>query len=671
MVEGAGSGPSRVASAWVLAAAAAAAAVWAVVAGLRDGGTTEDTWLFVVAAGSVTTAAVGALIAGKTGNATGWLLLVGGVGLGVALLLGQSAPGCGGVATQQAFLAIRSATPAWQVAGSVAGVAIWGACLITAVTFYPFGPSTLRDGWAAGRQPFVAPALAWTGAVVATGAALGAHARVAPFGATSVRLCRAPFLGTARPPALITGVMLLALGAAVALVIAWRRERAVSGSDRAQLLPVLATATAAALALAATLLIADPGPLWGNSWSFVVAWALAAIAIPLAVAVTIIRSHAFGIYRFVGFMADYRIWTASLGVGAIAAVLGFTWLIAWVLGVDDVPLAVAAVALAMGAAAYPSWRGWQARVDARYGQHQEDPAEVLERLTTEVGDPAQVRGPVFDLLARVAPMVVVEGEAGMRFLVSTDDREVGRHTFVHGGYDLGTMRCAMDLLAASRGVVPGMALAGGAVLDIGANIGTSVVPLLRLFGADRGIAVEPAPANVELLLLNIELNDLAGRVDVIPVGASDRDGFLELALSAENSGDHRMRVGSADAPGRSTVTVQVHRVDTLVETGALDPSDLTLVWLDVQGHEGHVLTGATSILRGSVPFVTEFWPSEMRRTGGLRAFTDVVSGHFGRMIDLRRTQDEGATVDAPASEIVAWVERYADAGAFTDLLLLP
>ena len=325
----------------------------------------------------------------------------------------------------------------------------------------------------------------------------------------------------------------------------------------------------------------------------------------------------------------------------------------------------------MGAAVYPSWRGWQARVDARYGQHQEDPAEVLERLTAEVGDPAQVRGPVFDLLARVAPMVVVEGEAGMRFLVSTDDREVGRHTFVHGGYDLGTMRCAMDLLAASRGVVPGIVLAGGAVLDVGANIGTSVVPLLRLFGADRGIAVEPAPANVELLLLNIELNDLAGRVDVIPVGASDRDGFLELALSAENSGDHRMRVGAADAPGRSTVTVQVHRVDTLVETGALDPSDLTLVWLDVQGHEGHVLTGAASILRGSVPFVTEFWPSEMRRTGGLRAFTDVVSGHFGRMIDLRRTQDEGATVDAPASEIAAWVERYADAGAFTDLLLLP
>ena len=91
----------------------------------------------------------------------------------------------------------------------------------------------------------------------------------------------------------------------------------------------------------------------------------------------------------------------------------------------------------------------------------------------------------------------------------------------------------------------------------------------------------------------------------------------------------------------------------------------------MQGHEGHVLAGATSILRMSVPLVTEFWPSEMHRTGGLRAFTHVVSEHFGRMIDLRRTQDEGAAVDAPASEIAAWAQRYADEGTFTDLLLLP
>ena len=395
-------------------------AVWAVALGLRDGGTTQDTWLFVVGAGSVTTAAVGALIGGKTGNATGWLLAVGGVGLRVGALLGQAASGCGEPAALTAIPATFSATPGWQVAGSVAGVAVWGACLVTAVTLLSVRP--VED---AGRVGCRTPIARGTGIRV-DGRRRGDRCRLGcrwarrTLRATSDRLCGTPFPGTARPPALTAGVVLLAFGAAAALAIAWRRERAVSGSDRAQLLPMVATATAATLALATTLLITEPGPLWGDSWPIVLAWALAAFA-------------------------------------------------------------------------------------------------------------------------------------------------------------------------------------------IGANIGTSVVPLLRLFGADRGIAVEPAPGNVELLLLNIELNDLAGRVDVIPVGASDRDGFLELALSAENSGDHRMRVGTDDVFERSSVTVQVHRVDTLVETGALDPSDLTLVWLDVQGHEGHVLSGATSILRGSVPG-PQLWP---------------------------------------------------------------
>src|SRR4029077_2178629 len=96
--------------------------------------------------------AMGALIGGKTGNATGWYLAVGGVGLGAGLLLGQAASGCSEPAALIAIPATSFTMPAWQMGGSVAGVAVWGACLITAVTFYPFGPSGVRDGWATERQ---------------------------------------------------------------------------------------------------------------------------------------------------------------------------------------------------------------------------------------------------------------------------------------------------------------------------------------------------------------------------------------------------------------------------------------------------------------------------------------------------------------------------------------
>ena len=457
----------------------------------------------------------------------------------------------------------------------------------------------------------------------------------------------------------------MAAGAAATVVSVLQRLRRVSGSDRAQLSPVAWTATVAVLiAVVATILVAaDRDAGW-----LAVAWVAAGIGIPLSVAVSIVRSRTFGIFRFVGFMADYRIWTGSLGAVATLSVIGAAWVVVELTGLDPYPVAVAAIALGFGAAALPVWRRWQRRVDARYGQHQEDPARTLERLAddTRSQDPTALRGPVFDLLERLAPIVIVDGAERMRFALPTDDHEVARHTFVHGAYDLATMRCAMAELGGTLG--------GGTVLDVGANIGTSIVPLLTVFGASHGIAVEPAPGNLDLLRLNLVLNDIADRVEVLAMGLSDLDGTMALELSADNSGDHRIRVSGAphdpDDRPRSTVTVPVRRMDTLIASGEVDLSRLALLWLDVQGHEGHVLAGGRALMSTTIPIVTEFWPSAMDRAGGLASFMELVAQHVERVIDLRATQAEGRLVQVPATRIDEVAERYAGPSSFTDLLLL-
>jgi FkbM family methyltransferase len=353
---------------------------------------------------------------------------------------------------------------------------------------------------------------------------------------------------------------------------------------------------------------------------------------------------------------------------AIAVAAGVTWAATELTGIDRYPVAVAVLALVIGAALLPVWRRRQSAVDARYGRRQEDPARTLEDLAdaTRNQDPAPMRGPVFDLLRRFAPIVVVDGVEGMRFALPTDDPEVGRHTFVHGAYDLDAMRGAMSVLGGS--------LAGGTVLDVGANIGTSIVPLLTLFGAARGVAVEPEPRNIGLLRMNLELNDLTGRVDVLAMGLSDHDGTMELELSADNAGDHRIRVPGAaldpDEAARQTLQVPVRRLDALMEAGEVDLTALSLVWLDVQGHEGHVLAGAGALMAGTVPIVTEFWPSVMQRNGGLARFMDLVTQHVERIVDLRATQGEGRPVQMPAAKIGELAARYRDPPRFTDLLLL-
>lgn len=670
---------SRALGAWVLgltAAAMAAAVVRALGHDAQPPG--GDRLVLLIAAGAAFTAFVGAVIIAKTGNATGWLLGAGGAALAAGSWAAAiAASGCGAGGGAIAVLTRTPADSSGARAASVVGLGIWAACTITAVTFFPFGTlSPIRERGIGGRRLLAAPGLAWLGAAAIALAALTSAEDLGAF-AYGARWCVGA-RGVALPAAAAAGTALLGAAFLAALVLAWLRYRAVSGSDRDQLRPVVVAASATAAAFVAAFAVPGARPFAGDQRLMVAAWCLGAIGMPVAVTLAVVRYRAFGVFRFVGFMADYRIWTVGMAVAALGVAGTVAALVARAAGFEDVPIAVAAAALLAGAAIAPFWWWAQARVDRRYGQHEADPAAVLEEIAERSrhrADDTALRGPAFDLLASLAPAVVVKGEGGMRFALPTADREVARHTFVHGSYDLATMRCAMEALAQSRGTSAERVLAGGGVLDVGANIGTSIVPLLRLFGADSGVAVEPAPANLEFLRLNLTLNELTDRVTVVPVALSDRDGDQALELAEGNWGDHRLRSSGAvldDVEARrATIAVDVMRLDTLARSGDVRPQALTLAWLDVQGHEGQVLAGAGSLLSARVPVVSEFWPAALRRSGGLRTFTGLVATHFSRVVDLRHAQSEGRAVTLPAADVASLAERYAGPQDFTDLLLLP
>ena len=612
----------------------------------------------VVALSAVATAGIGAIVAGKTGNLVGWLLAKGGLVLAAGLVAALSVVNA---------CATDGSPATWLVVVALGGTGLWWACLTTSVALFPSG----RVG--RGRSTTVlmtGPALAWVGAAAAT---VGALARPA---ASARSLGLGVCAGGGAPSPQIVAIALLGAGFVVATGVTLRRVTRLRDGERRQLMPVAAVAAVEVVLLIGAALI-EPWarPYTGDAPWVVAAWVGAGLGLPVAVAVSVIRHRTFGIFRLVGFRTDYRLWTVGLAAAAGIAAIGVAWGLTALLGLSDEPAVVGLVTLAAAALIFPFWWRRQGIVDARFEQHREDPAAVVEAIaagsTGTDADRVPMRGPVFDLLGPFAPIVIVEGEGGMRFAVRTDDREIGRHTFVNGAYDLETMRCALRLLQTEGG----RTLEGRTVLDVGANIGVSIVPLMRLFGAERGVAFEPAPDAVEMLELNVSLNDLGDRVRVMAMGLSDRDGTLELALSADNFGDHRLRASDVnatdDTSGRRTVTVQVRRLDGLVHSGEVDGAAVGLVWLDVQGHEGHVLAGAHDLLASGVPVVTEFWPSAMRRAGGLEAFHDVVRSCFARVVDVRAAQREGRPEAVPAARIEEMTEGYAEPAAFTDLLLLP
>jgi FkbM family methyltransferase len=278
-----------------------------------------------------------------------------------------------------------------------------------------------------------------------------------------------------------------------------------------------------------------------------------------------------------------------------------------------------------------------------------------------------VREAFFEEAARFTPLLAVDTKYG-RFAVSTSDRMVGNGLFTKQFRpEMSTVRRVIRILAA-EGVLPSPK--GRTFVDVGANIGTSTIVALQ-HGFARGVALEPAPANLALLRQNIALNDLTDRVDVLAMAASDSEGMVRLALSDANWGDHRVVAGEGDLGRSQVVEVLAAPLDALVAAGKLRREDIGLLWVDVQGHEGQVFAGAQSVLAIGAGVVTELWPEGLESNGGTAAFLAAAQEHFAGFVDLRArdTEDKSVHQTRSIATLEAFLRDLTD--DHTDLLLLP
>lgn len=237
-----------------------------------------------------------------------------------------------------------------------------------------------------------------------------------------------------------------------------------------------------------------------------------------------------------------------------------------------------------------------------------------------------------------AGKLLITAQAGETYVVAPGDRVIGRGLFMHGEFDFDKLIKVVGLLDDGW--------SGDLLIDVGANIGSICIPAVRRGYFARAIAVEPEPFNYSLLMANIHLNNLASRITPMNVAFGSQDHQeLEFDLSPTNFGDHRVRVRSDTAPAvkaASTIAVRSETFDSTI--GEIDPRK-TLIWIDTQGFEGYVLSGAARALSRRAPVVIEFWPQAMRRsdsyslvknallTAGYEQYRDLDSGSAWMPLD--------------------------------------
>ena len=283
----------------------------------------------------------------------------------------------------------------------------------------------------------------------------------------------------------------------------------------------------------------------------------------------------------------------------------------------------------------------------------------------------------FFLRARRHTPVLAVDSGGGRYFVSTADEAVGLGLFAHGSHEREQLEAVSTALAGWTGTAE--PLRGKQILDIGANIGTSIIEAMISLGCSGGWALEPHPGNFKLLRHNLLENGFEADVEALALAVTDADGSAVLEVAKVNMGDHRIRVGSAgDSPGRmaedqrETIEVPARSIDSLVAAGEVDLSRVGLAWIDTQGHEAHVLDGAARLAEARVPAYIEYWPYALRRAGGLDRLHALIGERWSQIVDVGFGGGDVSS-PRPAAALSEIADAYdpLDPHSSSNLLLLP
>ncbi len=247
----------------------------------------------------------------------------------------------------------------------------------------------------------------------------------------------------------------------------------------------------------------------------------------------------------------------------------------------------------------------------------------------------------FDFGRRFLPQTDITRETKNGLLTfSSRDASVGRQLYSKGQWSWEFLQEALQLLVDEDLIKE---RENDLLINVGANIGSMLIPLMGDQRFKGGLGFEPAPENASYLRRNVEQNGLNDQVTTFQMGLSDRSDSSQFEISSDNMGDHRVRSASPgkrpqafDEAERDLIRVDLGRLDEMLERQGSDPGATSLLWVDIQGHEGHFLKGVGNALAQRTPMVMELWPYGIERSGmSPEEFCDVVRTLFSTVYHKR------------------------------------
>ncbi|WP_268785346.1 FkbM family methyltransferase [Roseovarius tolerans] len=149
------------------------------------------------------------------------------------------------------------------------------------------------------------------------------------------------------------------------------------------------------------------------------------------------------------------------------------------------------------------------------------------------------------------------------------------------------------------------------MLEIGANIGTSSIYAGLTGRFTKILAVEADARNFDLLCTNIRINNLQDVIMPVYAGVSDHMGEGLLQRHALHSGMSTLEPTEnffAQGTVSGEQSVSLRTADDILREAGIEPEDVTLVWMDIEGHEPKAFVGMSELLSHKPVIYFEYSP---------------------------------------------------------------
>jgi FkbM family methyltransferase len=191
----------------------------------------------------------------------------------------------------------------------------------------------------------------------------------------------------------------------------------------------------------------------------------------------------------------------------------------------------------------------------------------------------------------------------------------------------------------------------GTLLDIGANVG--LVTLLLADKIQHAILFEPNPIAAARARENMALNQFG--FEVHELALSDQAGVVEIENAGGVDSCNRTVVGFTTS--LPTISVQRTTVDNFLGANAALPAPISVIKIDVEGHENSVLRGMAGLLETRRPRLVMF--EYLQRTN-LAETLELFSQVGYRVMELKAGTPTWATLQvSPLQDLFACPEELA------------